>query len=144
MSGWCTLCPDMVSVLSTGTWKDLCKAMVGEEGCLLWPEKWLQMSGEAVHPGFSLAFVTVTLVHSLCISTVSTVAASTFSCEILLIVVSISKYGVYSPSVAFPTMCWSGQRTYLSKTQKMVWMSVWETKDFATCYFIHLSKSCSQ
>jgi len=58
-----------------------------------------------VHHCFNLAFVTAISFHSLRFSTVSTVAASTRSCEMLLIMVGVSKYSVYSPSVVFPKMC---------------------------------------
>lgn len=58
-----------------------------------------------VHRCFNLAFVAATSFHSLHFSAVSTVAASSRSCEMLLIMVSVSKYSVYSPSVVFPKMC---------------------------------------
>lgn len=38
-------------------------------------------------------------------STVSIAAASSFSCEMLLIMVSVSKHSVCSLSVVFPKMC---------------------------------------
>lgn len=45
---------------------------------------------------FNLAFVTAICVHSLCFSTVSTVAASHHSCDMLLIMPGVSTNAAYS------------------------------------------------
>lgn len=90
---------------SLGAQRDLCKHDGEKEQLEAEPH----VNGKTIPnvwggvPVVLISFSLLQLLYSF--STVSIAAASSFSCEMLLIMVSVSKYSVCSPSVVFPEMC---------------------------------------